>query len=329
MTQATSDRSQAQALYRIGAVAQLAGIPVATLRVWERRYGVVKPPKSTGGHRLYSESDVMRVTLMKNLTSQGHGISNLSALDTAQLQKLLNDARVSKAGQSPRQSLPSVVNLVVVGYNLGNRIEKPSFNMAAGEVAFNVMKIHEGLPQALAQIAEPTPDVLLVQIGAVQMAAVEELRRLQQKLGVHKVVLVYHFATTHVLSALKAFGVLYRQEPVTDEDLRDIIFSALLLEPGLALRKSMALTIPPRQYDDLVLERVAGISTNVLCECPKHVADLIRQLNSFEQYSKDCLSNSAEDASLHAYLSAVSGSARVLFEEALGRVALHEGIDLT
>ncbi|NDC60788.1 MAG: MerR family transcriptional regulator [Betaproteobacteria bacterium] len=321
--------SASQPLYRIGAVAQLAGIPVATLRVWERRYGVVKPPKSDGGHRLYTDADVMRVTLMKNLTLQGHAISNLSTLDTAQLQKLLNDARASRQGQPTRPVLPSVVNLVVVGYNMGGRIEKPAFNTSAGEVGFHVVNVFADLPEALQRSSGPTPDVLLLQIGALQMAAVEDLRKLQRKLGVHKVVLIYHFATAHVLNALKAIGVLYRQEPVTDEDLRDIIFSALLLEPSLALRNSMSLTIPPRQYDDLVLEKVAGISGNVLCECPKHVADLIRQLNSFEEYSKDCLSRSSEDASLHAYLSAVSGSARVLFEEALGRVALHEGIDLT
>jgi hypothetical protein len=86
--------------------------------------------------------------------------------------------------------------------------------------------------------------------------------------------------------------------------------------------------IPPRKYDDIELMRVAGISTNVLCECPKHVAEIITQLASFEQYSRECLNNSTEDAHLHSYLSTVSGSARALFESALEMVAKHEGIDL-
>ena len=51
-------------------------------------------------------------------------------------------------------------------------------------------------------------------------------------------------------------------------------------------------------------------------------------LNSFETYSQDCLSKSTEDARLHAYLTAVSGSARAMFEQALERVAAHENIDL-
>jgi hypothetical protein len=41
------------------------------------------------------------------------------------------------------------------------------------------------------------------------------------------------------------------------------------------------------------------------------------------------LNKSSEDARIHAHLSAVSGTARALFEEALEMVAEHEGIDLT
>jgi hypothetical protein len=129
-----------------------------------------------------------------------------------------------------------------------------------------------------------------------------------------------------VLQALKQAGIIARREPVSDMDLCDIIQSVLVVEP--APNSTGAATISPRKYSDTVLQRVSNIDSKVLCECPKHVADLIRQLNSFEQYSTDCLNNSAEDARLHAYLSAVSGSARAMFEEALERVATHEGITL-
>ena len=83
-----------------------------------------------------------------------------------------------------------------------------------------------------------------------------------------------------------------------------------------------------RRYSDETLVRVAGISTNVLCECPRHVAEIISQLASFEQYSQECLNKNSEDAHLHAYLHAISGTARSLFEDALEKIAKHEGIDL-
>ena len=89
-----------------------------------------------------------------------------------------------------------------------------------------------------------------------------------------------------------------------------------------------ATCIPARKYSDETLARIAGISTNVLCECPRHVAELISQLASFEQYSQECLVRHADDAHLHGYLRSISGAARALFERALEMVAEHEGIAL-
>jgi hypothetical protein len=105
--------------------------------------------------------------------------------------------------------------------------------------------------------------------------------------------------------------------------------SVLFVDPPRHVSQLSAKTIPARRYSDKVLQRVAAIPTQVLCECPRHVAELISQLSSFEKYSSECLNSSVNDAKLHAYLSAVSGTARSLFEEALQRVAQLEGIDLS
>jgi hypothetical protein len=66
----------------------------------------------------------------------------------------------------------------------------------------------------------------------------------------------------------------------------------------------------------------------VACECPRHLAEIIGQLVSFEDYSEQCLNDTSEDAQLHAYLRSVTGSARALFEQALQRVSLHGGVSL-
>ena len=58
------------------------------------------------------------------------------------------------------------------------------------------------------------------------------------------------------------------------------------------------------------------------------MVELIGQLSSFEEYSAQCLNKSAQDAVVHAHLKHVAGVARTLFEDALERVAKHEGIDL-
>lgn len=58
-------------LYNIGVVARMTDIPVATLRVWERRYDFPKSARTTGGHRLYSEQEVLRLRWVKERIDEG------------------------------------------------------------------------------------------------------------------------------------------------------------------------------------------------------------------------------------------------------------------
>ncbi len=58
-------------LYNIGVVARMTDIPVATLRVWERRYDFPESARTPGGHRLYSEREVLRLRWVKERINEG------------------------------------------------------------------------------------------------------------------------------------------------------------------------------------------------------------------------------------------------------------------
>lgn len=58
-------------LYTVKQVAALTGVLETTLRVWERRYQVVTPTRSTGGYRLYDETQVARLRTMAALVAEG------------------------------------------------------------------------------------------------------------------------------------------------------------------------------------------------------------------------------------------------------------------
>jgi CheY-like chemotaxis protein len=58
-------------IYSIGAVAAMIGVPAATLRTWEERYGVIVPTRSRGGHRLYSRDDVERLRFVAERVAEG------------------------------------------------------------------------------------------------------------------------------------------------------------------------------------------------------------------------------------------------------------------
>ena len=62
-------------LFNIGAVSRMTDIPETTLRVWERRYDFPKSARTTGGHRLYSQQEVMRLQWVKQRLDDGMQIS--------------------------------------------------------------------------------------------------------------------------------------------------------------------------------------------------------------------------------------------------------------
>lgn len=55
----------------IAALAKRTGIPPDTLRKWEQRYGILRPTRTEGGQRRYSEHDVDRVVWLKARLSEG------------------------------------------------------------------------------------------------------------------------------------------------------------------------------------------------------------------------------------------------------------------
>ena len=64
---------------RIGELATRTGVSVHVLRVWERRYGLLTPIRSTGGYRLYGPSDEWRVHETVRLRATGVSTAQAAA----------------------------------------------------------------------------------------------------------------------------------------------------------------------------------------------------------------------------------------------------------
>ena len=75
--------------YPISAVAKLTGIPLDTLRAWERRYQAVIPKRVARG-RLYSEQQIEKLLLLRRAVEQGHAIGQVAGLGVRQLQDMMD-----------------------------------------------------------------------------------------------------------------------------------------------------------------------------------------------------------------------------------------------
>ncbi|MDD2308240.1 MAG: MerR family transcriptional regulator [Desulfuromonadaceae bacterium] len=53
--------------YKIGEVAEVAGVKTSVLRFWESEFSFLKPAKSGSGQRLYSKNEVDLVLQVKHL----------------------------------------------------------------------------------------------------------------------------------------------------------------------------------------------------------------------------------------------------------------------
>lgn len=88
--------------YSIRAVSKRTGLTQHTIRAWEKRYQVLDPDRTSTNRRLYSESDVRKLLLLKEVMSHGHSIGQIAHLDTSELSGL-----ISGDGSAPRNAGPS------------------------------------------------------------------------------------------------------------------------------------------------------------------------------------------------------------------------------
>ncbi|MEX0868075.1 MAG: MerR family transcriptional regulator [Nitriliruptoraceae bacterium] len=102
--------ADADPVLRIGEVALRTNVSVDTLRAWERRYGLLAPARTAGGHRLYSDRDVARVRTMAQLVGRGWSASVAA--------RHVLDGTVGKGSERPGvDELVARLHQAVVGYD--------------------------------------------------------------------------------------------------------------------------------------------------------------------------------------------------------------------
>ena len=327
-----------EASHRSGAVARMLRMPVATLRVWERRYGLTQPALSPAGQRRYSADDVRRLAWLKQLTDLGHAIGSLAGLDMVQLQRVASthaqalattkkDTRMESATQPPVRSW----RVAVIGAALGRRLQRPALlRRLHGAVVLSGP--FDNAAQAGAALRASDVDAVLVQEPQLQPNWLEAIDAAAPSLaGVPKAVL-YSFATDAVCEALASSGTALLREPQPDAVLAQWLSTlsttttTVVQQAGAGKTLPVTESTPPRRWDDAALVDFAGRSSTIACECPRHLAELLLQLAHFEAYSAECEHRTVGDAEIHAYLREEASAARARFEAALEHVALHEGL---
>lgn len=316
-------RSDDTGAYRSGVAARLAGLPVETLRVWERRYGVSAPQRSARGQRLYSSAQVRRLSLIKQLVDQGHPIGAMAHLPLEQLQHLAEPLETDSGASGP-------IRVAVVGAGLARQLTAGGRELLTLDVRRSCARLDEA-PTALRGV---DADVLLIELSELDDSALPLVAAARLACGTPAVVVLYRFCASATIRHLRALGCLVARAP---SDMAEV---ALLCQVAFPARRAHLAAPPraplvppgeavaPRRLDDQALAALTAASNSVMCECPRHLADILLMIGSFERYSMQCGSRNPGDAALHQELGQAAAQARVLLEHALERLARAEGLPL-
>lgn len=112
-------------LHPMRLVIRRTGLTPHVIRMWERRYGAVAPDRTDSNRRLYSENEIQRLLLLKELTDRGHSIGQIAKLGDERLGELLvREAGSPMTPMQPSKTVTTTTNRPVSGAKPGSIEEK-------------------------------------------------------------------------------------------------------------------------------------------------------------------------------------------------------------
>ena len=100
-----------QGVLSIGALSAATGIPVATIRTWERRYGFPVADRKPSGHRVYPVATVSRLRLIADVLARGHRAAEVVPASERELESLLEAHRADGRSDDRREDATTPIVL--------------------------------------------------------------------------------------------------------------------------------------------------------------------------------------------------------------------------
>ena len=304
--------------YNIGVVVRRTNIHPETLRVWERRYELIVPDRSDTGRRLYSEGDIRKLQLVKQLTELGHGVSSLAKLSSDELLERLTASHHQGTQRETRSGLKCRV--AFVGDTLRVRYGRHLLYYKDIDIVGSM------IPGSSTSHAQA--DVVIIDLSTINEESQALIEQYCTDSGASAAIVVFNFATRKAISALESAGIVCLKGALSAAEIYRACMS--LMQPlfsvaSLTDQQTDEESAPPR-FDKDQLSHIATLSSAIACECPNHLAELIINLTAFEHYSLECANRNEDDARLHLQLNQSTAAARMILEESLARLIEIEGI---
>lgn len=206
-------------VYSISAVARMLGIPVATIRTWEDRYGLVVPERNANGHRLYRRDQVEQLKFVRSSIAGG-----VSAADAHRL-------LAERTGQrAVATSAAGARLLILLAEHDPYAAEYQEFFLKTEGFAVDVALTADAAQRAF---SEHSPSVVIVELLISGGAGLDLCRSLKQQGDVLVVAVSVLAARDQAMTAGADAFLLKPLEPLQlVSTVRDLLGSSAMVRPA-------------------------------------------------------------------------------------------------
>lgn len=132
-------QTELSATYSINDLENFSGIKAHTIRIWEKRYGVVTPGRTETNIRYYSNDDLKKILNIKLLNQHGYKISDISSMSDRELSAKVDSIALVNSDSREEMLLSSIIEM-----------SEPLFNKAFANVVIEL-----GLEAAIVSVIFP------------------------------------------------------------------------------------------------------------------------------------------------------------------------------
>jgi DNA-binding transcriptional MerR regulator/methylmalonyl-CoA mutase cobalamin-binding subunit len=144
-------------IYKMRTISESTGFTPAVLRAWERRHGLLVPERTEGGHRLYTEEDMLVLQRVRALLDEGRAIGEIAGMGRERL------LEAPSLLVSRREPLPE---------DLSGRLEGWSKEIVQASLGLDEAGLENVLDEAF---AVTSPDTVIQRVIAPALETIGEL----------------------------------------------------------------------------------------------------------------------------------------------------------
>lgn len=189
--------------------------------------------------------------------------------------------------------------------------------------------------------AKESPQVIVADLDRLGPDPVSTADRLVRASAAELFVTVYRFASRSAVEHLTGDKRRVLRAPVSIPMLKTQMMSAIVrglladgssstppkVAPRGEIRTARGGDLQhPAEFTDAQLGALRERPSQLACECPNQVAELVSSLTAFERYSRSCASRDEKDAAMHRALAVATSEARRVMERVLVDLIAYESI---